>query len=780
MRLHVHRAVGAGSLALVAACSTVAPPKSPVACETDDDCDVAAGEVCAIDQGRCVPGTDVPPLADLAFDVREPAEVAGEAYAFRTEILGCDAAVELVSTGDRQVTVRRSEAAQFWSLLVTDPLADDPNTPPAGTVEIRSPSRIGLRDLVRQAVVEPSDEGPRTPFLDWPYHHPSDAGTVGPFGTERALARIVPGPDEPPYERWIAPAAARTDRACASDEDCCPSPPCSPRVPPVCLVLGETAEQACSHAAGTTWLYEASPVRACQRTLAGTVRRIGPGGPAASVESATVTLSHAAPEPPADPEGIPSLGPPPPEQVCTSDADCVSGLEICDIATGTLAGRCTHPLEGRPAGNGSFVTDDAGAFSASVYTYCEADPSSAIQRRFAVTVVPPSFAAAPTVQHLVTADFPPPASEPFPPGSLDAPLCVPDWSPAITVVVTVDGAPVMLGAFADDTPITCCEVGCLFGAAEDGPQPTAPDRCAPVTASGSARAVASAPFPAPPTSQWEDLGCASLDRSDPFPGQFRRVGACDEDGRCTLEALPGAAPVQTLTLRVESPVGSVLGSMTTTLPVPPPPEPPTITLPRRVLVRGTVRLGAELCDDAKPGDCNDVDATIVAERLRMPGESETTVPGPYLHTVPTFTDPRTGEGGAYVLPLDPGVWLVTALPQAGSRGDPAPIQILDLRDGRDRTHDIVMPLGIRVTVELRGFDPRTTLSPWDLGSWRNLDHPGRDGPVRLSDPGECLSSVPDLACQIRALTPGGTGLLPSITSTVQVTARKADHPATCG
>ncbi|RMG97203.1 MAG: hypothetical protein D6705_09195 [Deltaproteobacteria bacterium] len=766
----------------LAGCSTVAPPAMPVACASDEDCDTDAGEVCAIDQGRCVPGSDVPPLADLAFDVREPGMAAGEEYAFRSEILGCDAAVELVSTDDRQITVRRGEILQRWSFIVEKSPPFSPEDLPLATVEVRGPSRIGLRDLTRQVGLEDTEEGTRTPFVDWPYRHPTDTATLGPFGTERAYLRVVPGPDLPAYERWIAPAAARTDLACTSDEDCCPMPPCSQRVGPVCLSLGDAQEQACSHVPGTNWLYDASPLAACIRSLGGEVRRFDGVAPASPVEGATVSIRYAPLPDAPKPLALAPLGPPPPEQVCTSDADCIEGLEVCVIEEGALAGRCSAPLAGRPATKGSVVTDVAGAFDTVVYTHCDDAPTAQHDRAFDLTVVPPPEIPAPAVDVRVTTTFLAAGGGVNPGSTIATPLCIPDWMPAVDVVVRTSGEPVVLATDAMGQDVACCETGCLsaFGNDEGDTTLPTPTTCHPVTTSGSARVVATAPFEAPPTSAWEDLGCAPLARNAGTAGEYRREGTCDAEGACTLSALPGGGDLDQLTVRIESPVGSVLGSTMLSLPVPPPTDPMEVTLPRRALVRGKVRLGGDLCDAEKPGDCSDVQATVIAERLRMPGESEATVPGPYLHTVPTYVDPATGEPGTYVLPLDPGVWLVTALPQAGSRGDPAPIEILDLRDGEDLSHDIVLPLGIRVTLELRGFDPRAQVSPWDIGSWKNLDHPGRDGPVRLSDPGECLSTLPGLACQIRALTPRGSALLPSITGTVQVTARKPSHVATCG
>ena len=58
------------SLVFVGGCSTLAPLPTPQECEGDDDCPIE-GEVCAPDTRVCVPQGDLPPRADLGFDIQE-------------------------------------------------------------------------------------------------------------------------------------------------------------------------------------------------------------------------------------------------------------------------------------------------------------------------------------------------------------------------------------------------------------------------------------------------------------------------------------------------------------------------------------------------------------------------------------------------------------------------------------------------------------------------------------------------------------------------------------
>jgi hypothetical protein len=233
-------------------------------------------------------------------------------------------------------------------------------------------------------------------------------------------------------------------------------------------------------------------------------------------------------------------------------------------------------------------------------------------------------------------------------------------------------------------------------------------------------------------------------------------------------------------VRVISPTGSVLQSIDTTIDIPVDvSDPIQIELPWRPIVRGRVTLPGSLCDESEEddGDCGSEGAQILAERLRVADETTTNTPGPYFHQVATFRDPDLGHG-AYVLPLDPGVWIMTALPDAGTAGGPARYARVEILPEAEFEQNFTLDEGILVTFDLATFDRRSLVIPLDIGSWalQGLQHPDReleaDPEDRLLDlmaPGECLGDAMR-GCSIRRLI-AGTGLSPTQVGQVRFTAR---------
>jgi hypothetical protein len=508
------------------------------------------------------------------------------------------------------------------------------------------------------------------------------------------------------------------------------------------------------------------------------------GLPGPGLLDATVAFAHAAGEAGTPPPAVGALAGPHPELYCTSDADCAEGTQVCALGAGGAPGSCALDLTGRQAHRGSIVTDAVGAFSAQLYTYCSEDTGLTLDRDFTVTLSPDSADPYPTVSYSLAQTFargPDPDIQPD--AFVEGDLCVPAWSDPALLAVSLRGAPATVWG-TGDTAWTCCDASCIATAAPDAGIPAPPSSCTGASSAGNPVLRIDVPFPEPDATAWAAAGCIPV-RPDAQgnAGYLRRTAACDATGACDVGTLAGRSEAGSLlyTLRVESPTGSVLGSLLrddVTVGGGAGPSLLAVDLPRRALVHGFVRLAPEVCEAVHGQDCQATAAVVQAERLRMPGETEQSVPGPYFHGVPTFTDPASGAEGAYVLPLDPGVWLITALPQVGAAGDPAPILVLDLRDGGDRELDLELQLGVLVTVKLSGFDRRARVAPLDLGSWKDLTRPDDGAALDLGAPQTCLGSDPRVGCRIRALT-SAPYLLPSQVSTVQIAARFAPEAASC-
>jgi hypothetical protein len=308
--------------------------------------------------------------------------------------------------------------------------------------------------------------------------------------------------------------------------------------------------------------------------------------------------------------------------------------------------------------------------------------------------------------------------------------------------------------------------------------PTPPTTC-PLGASVTASTLFT-PDPAP----WKQFNCMDLDRPDPTVpegsqrvvyGPFDTTGCATDDTPCTLALSPGTQGLE-YQLRIEPPVGSLVRSMTLPAQRIDASTPSIVapTLAYRVLLRGRVELAPLLTADGNQDltvRCP-VNAEIMAERLRVPGEDPSTIVGPYFysaHTIPGSLVCKPGSSFAsFVLPVNPGVYLVTALPHTGSQGGPAKIIVLDLREGSDLVDSsgplpiadlpdpIVMEPGTLVTIELDNFDRSSVATPLDLAGWAPIDG---DPELDLNRPDTCHGAG-DRGCEIRRLRPKG-GLSPT-------------------
>ena len=189
-----------------------------------------------------------------------------------------------------------------------------------------------------------------------------------------------------------------------------------------------------------------------------------------------------------------------------------------------------------------------------------------------------------------------------------------------------------------------------------------------------------------------------------------------------------------------------------------------------MLLRGRVELDPSLvpaADDEKdPTSGCPVSVEVMAERLRMADEELADVLGPFFYTAQTIPGSADCE---FVLPVNPGVYLVTAVPQTGSPGGPARISVLDLREGSDLVDSagpmpiaelaapIVMEPGTLVTIELDNFDRSSVVVPLDLAGWMPIaGYPELD----LNRPDTC-HGAPSRGCEIRRLRPSKAGLSPT-------------------
>ena len=811
-------------LALAAtACSTLAPKPPEVECVTNEDCERTFGDgfVCNVDV--CRDGSESPPLTYIGLDLQE---VAGGQAQFRTEIAGCDRELDDLDGSTIEVlSVPRREVAQQFSLAVYDVAPTSDESPPliASAHTITQDSRFS-RDALRRQVTYapgPEDEPAEFLFVSWPRYHednelPSYLGDGGyliwetqPLPLDEGLqARALR------YQLLSPPVVEETERPCLTDLDCCVDPQdCD----------DEDVRNACITSLGTcrdpfdvnviyTYVYEDD----CDRELGGRAVSVDTqlNELAALPSGTSVTIRHADPT---TSEFATCLGVSPPqtcdgvglfrlddtalaerEPECSDGMPCGEGL-ICDPETS----QCVLPLAGRVAWTGTIALDPApgqeGQVDARVYTYCEGldNDSDPLTRIFDVTVTPPESLGTPSVTLRSSVVFSPlQAGGQGGAASLGGDLCVPTLGELEDVALSLSGSPRELL-----TGYTCCDVDCLPRTSDDAdlgaPEPRT--QCSGATSGSTATFRAETPLVLDPDvlETWNSGGSSCIPiaaEPDGTIGVVRRSGACgslDMDGstltQCDLRLPAGDEGQLEYKLRIETPVGSVSGSLDTDLDVLADAG-TTVTeleLPDRLLLQGRVLVTDCNPEQQTDGDCGSAGAQVLAERLRLPGESVDTVPGPYFHQVSTFFDPTASAGqqaGAYVLPLDPGVWLVTALPDSGTDGGPAVLEVLDLRDGQDQDKDFALDPGILVTVDVSSFDRRSQIIPLDTGSWAlptrfQLTHP--DDPTQVLDlgsPGECLSTDPNLGCRIRRLI-GGSSLPPTQLGQVRFTTRDLDLQA---
>jgi len=716
------------ALLVLTTCATV--DRDPVGgCQDDSDC--GPNEVCSLAQGNICVTDELPPLAAIGFEIIESADL-------RVELLGCDPEVGLELGGSELRVQKRSDMINEYRIRaatrrsvancggddcagVCDEQALTCSEPTDADLTLTMDSRLGLSErrskksfVTATDPPTPAGQLPPPQLFGWPTYESEDP---------RAHAALVL--DVTPTAEMNTLSSFRR-------------------------VIGEDAELE----------IDAVGVHRCERGLYGSEQHAVQTLTGSPVIGATIEFRYA--EEIATPATV--IGTPP---SCEDDDGCPSGW-ACNEQEGT----CGLDLTGVLAGSTVSTEAQAGGYpEAWVYTYCEETVASMepIERKFEVTVAPPTDSGLPTVLYSLSQDFLDP--NPFRQVEVQSKLCLPDWQPPHKVAFTVAGEPVEL-IETELGEYRCCSTECL-PSTEPGVEPTPPpnvDSCSSFTTIR----FESRWFNPINVVEWLIAGCLpTASYPDGANGKYVRDGVCDESG-CSVGLTAGSADDSTrdYSVAISQPVGSVFRSQRFDVQITPETAElgPFELLPR-VLLRGQIT-----CVEQN-NNCEPTNAVVLAERLRVETD-EPDPPGPFLF------DARSNASGNFVLPLDPGVYVITAYPAVGRAGGPAPFRVVDLREDSSLiefvdgvpnatlSDPLELDEGILVRVALSGFELSTDVRPFDTGSWKAQP----DFPYDLNDPQTCYAT--DAAgqsarrgCSIRRLRPTDTPISLLITKRFQFTAR---------
>jgi len=779
-----------GLLSLLA-CSTLAAPEPADICVSDEDCDRAGGEICGA--GTCY-ASNLPARNEVALDLT----AASADGSFRLDIYGPDHAVERIDTRPTRYRVSLDNKGELTGvrdeLLLTvletyrfgnevDEVPVRANLTPtqSSRLGVATPKALPLRFDPFDENDQPLDPRP-TIVLPWAHYDSNDKSP--------AYASPQPEPERPLLI------------AISADDGIDPESKIDVQRGIVWRqIVREQQALSGSHA------FTLQTDRDCHRKLHGSALVVGEGTP--PPVSVAVELVHARRDPsdpicdPAPATGTPAVCSPqtlarvsaykpvpctaknqcpqllgcyPTEADdgsracgCGSDAECPTG-QICAIESR----RCALDLASPDLGTGGLglSATEAGVatsveksdFEAWIYTYCEDDLQGDREMEFVVRATPtsPGDDAPPPLPPLsfhTSVDFVWQNGE-RPRGELNN-MCFPAWAAPQPLAFDVSSAPQELYRGADDQPFVCCSPACL----DLGKAAPAPPASCRLAATLTARTIFT-----PDPELWSAFSCMELDAADTsVPAGSQRItysfdrSACSE-GACDIALSPGVDSLE-YELRVEPPAGSLIRSMI----VPSQRIDPTTTsvaLPQleyRVLMRGKVTTDGcpAPSSDGPAIDCPR--ASILAERLRIPDEE------PALAPLFLTTSTIAGSNGAFVLPLNPGVYLVTALPASGSPGGPADIRVVDLRlDSKlvdasgpipiaDLSSPFALDVGRLVTFELEDFGRSSKAVPLDVGYWASKPLTFNGLPLNLNDPATCYGSL-NRGCQIRRLRLAGSFL----------------------
>lgn len=797
--------------ALAAACSTAAVEPPRRGCDDDSDC--RTGEQCS---DRFCYASELPPREALALDVRSEFS----SPQFRIELLGEDVAVarvldrtpnrfyvslpnksdELPGVRDRLVlslSERRTLLSPKELMNMEKAVVEIP-----GEIRLLQQSRLGRGPLVaaglRYPVVDPvTGESAFEPEVvqTWPRYDPSDARGELPL---------------------LAEVTARDDVADEND-------PMPTKLYGRGIVYRQLVRKNVEGA--STQVFVIPDLRECHRKVASELR-FPDGAPAPLDPPAKVSVSmrHAGrpapaaddPDPPPHCDPTPQGGTPatcssatllspadsmchdgaqciecdsdiqcpapygcykPPNSAtkrcgCQADAECPGG-QVCNLERQ----QCALPLTDLPAIRPLDVgLLDFASVQSWVYTYCEDAPTQPQRTmEFIVTVTPEASLGLPRLNYRVVSDFFYDDGE-LPTTTMPA-ICLPSWQPAQPIALTIGGPPAEIYQDSRDRTWVCCETACID---PNDDSPTVVDGLCSIKANISTTGN----FKVPDPNTWIDAGCMPLHGAD-ADGVVRSTynkGDCPDDAGCSVNLSPGAAGGggQTYELQIEPPVGSIFRSAKVPLTVQPTTTGLPIALGYRVLLRGKVTGPACTASDTDGDGCGSDNAEVLAERVTR-DEDKSTLLGPYFYTARTLSD-----DGEYVLPVNPGVYLLTALPEIGVSGSatgPAPIVLVDLRETSPLVRvengilvadapDLTLQPGVSYTIELDEFPSSTRVIPLDVTTWAGLTLDG--APLDLGAPATC---APSEACLIRRLRPGNSPLLLTQDQFVTYVARAAPAAA---
>ncbi len=720
----------------LAACSTIAD-EPPPECEDDQDCGESL--ICSFAQGSiCVPEVQ-PPLASLGFDIRE-----GE---FRIELRGCDPEVSLEPGGNElRVRSRNRLAREFEFSISTirdvllcadceagstcDPIALTCKQPTDGELDLGQNSRFGLQSLASPTKTytiptePPLPEGELPPPVNmvWPQYDSEEASAH--WATQLDVTTVEGGDNRGTMRRVIA-----DDSEGSFD-----------------LVNTLRCQRGLYGADGAVRVYKGDVV------------------PGANLEFVYA-------EPIAAPTTTIGSAP----LACSDQLACPLGWAC------STAGTCALDLTGVSAGTTTSFDDplDGGGFPpAWIYTYCESLSSpneDPIELELFVRVAPLPETGLPQVVYDIDQPFPdPPSPDSSRLVALTGVLCLPPWQPPHTIGFSVVGEPVEL-ATSELGSYRCCSTDCLPTQADDV-VPTPPPNVESCTSFETARF--STLWFLDDAQTWGLDGCTQPAlNSEGANGRYLRevdkLEQCSETD-CTVDLTHGeqAEAGRAYTVSIIQPVGSVFRSLQAQVEV----DAETLDfgspfeLEPRVLLRGQI-VCAETTDGSET-NCNFANGVVAVERLRV-STDEVDPLGPF------FFQGRSDAQGQFVLPVEPGVYVITGYPAIGQPGGPAPLQILDLRsesamitmiDGvPNATLDqpIELDEGVLVRALLKDFDVNTGVAPLDLGSWAS--DPAFEG-FDLNAAQTCYNASAR-GCVIRRLRPTDASISLLLSKRFQFTAR---------